>query len=182
MTRASAASSPPTFRERLSDTGRATALAALEGTPHPLILSRSAELSGQAAPGVSLGRALAAMQERAAQVSPPGTSTARSGLLLEQQERGGQPLVLFGLGLLLAFLVLSAQYESFTLPLVVILSVPLGLPGALGLHDACLPTTSQRLLAASGRSSSASDSSACLQGLSPHRRVVVGDGGAYFSS
>ncbi|MCP3064202.1 multidrug efflux RND transporter permease subunit [Myxococcus sp. K38C18041901] len=97
-------------------------------------LFRSAELNGQAAPGVSSGQAMAAMEELAERVLPPGTATEWSGLSLEQQESGGQTGVIFGLGLLFVFLVLAAQYESFTLPLVVILSVPLAMLGALGLQ------------------------------------------------
>ncbi|WP_375772683.1 multidrug efflux RND transporter permease subunit [Archangium gephyra] len=97
-------------------------------------LFRAAELNGQASPGVSSGQAMSAMEELAAQVLPQGTSAEWSGLSLEQKESGGQTLVIFGLGLLFVFLVLSAQYESFTLPLVVILSVPLAVLGALGLQ------------------------------------------------
>jgi HAE1 family hydrophobic/amphiphilic exporter-1 len=97
-------------------------------------LFRSAEINGQAAPGVSSGQAMSAMEELAAQVLPQGTSAEWSGLSLEQKESGGQTLVIFGLGLLFVFLVLSAQYESFALPLVVILSVPLAVLGALGLQ------------------------------------------------
>ncbi|MCY1046911.1 multidrug efflux RND transporter permease subunit [Corallococcus sp. bb12-1] len=97
-------------------------------------LFRSAELNGQAAPGVSSGQAMTTLEELAAQVLPQGTSTEWSGLSLEQKESGGQTIVIFGLGLLFVFLVLAAQYESFTLPLVVILSVPLAVLGALGLQ------------------------------------------------
>ncbi|WPB72811.1 multidrug efflux RND transporter permease subunit [Archangium violaceum] len=97
-------------------------------------LFRSAELNGQAAPGVSSGQAMSTMEELAAQVLPQGTGAEWSGLSLEQKESGGQTLVIFGLGLLFVFLVLAAQYESFTLPLVVILSVPLAVLGALGLQ------------------------------------------------
>ncbi|MFE8599253.1 efflux RND transporter permease subunit [Archangium violaceum] len=97
-------------------------------------LFRSAEINGQAAPGVSSGQAMSAMEELAARVLPQGTGAEWSGLSLEQKESGGQTLVIFGLGLLFVFLVLAAQYESFTLPLVVILSVPLAVLGALGLQ------------------------------------------------
>ncbi|RKG92285.1 efflux RND transporter permease subunit [Corallococcus terminator] len=97
-------------------------------------LFRSAELNGQAAPGVSSGQAMSTLEALAAQVLPQGTSTEWSGLSLEQKESGGQTIVIFGLGLLFVFLVLAAQYESFTLPLVVILSVPLAVLGALGLQ------------------------------------------------
>ena len=97
-------------------------------------LFRSAEINGLSAPGVSSGQALEAMETLAAQVLPQGTVGEWTGLSLEQKESGGQTLVIFALGLLFVFLVLAAQYESFTLPFVVILSVPLAVLGALGLQ------------------------------------------------
>jgi HAE1 family hydrophobic/amphiphilic exporter-1 len=57
-----------------------------------------------------------------------------TGVSLEQKESGQQTLFIFALGLLFVFLVLAAQYESFLLPFVVILSVPLAILGALGLQ------------------------------------------------
>jgi HAE1 family hydrophobic/amphiphilic exporter-1 len=97
-------------------------------------LFRSVEINGQAAPGVSSGQALEAMEALAAQHLPLGMSTEWTGISLEQKQSGGQTMVIFGLGLLFVFLVLAAQYESFTLPLVIILSVPLAIMGALGLQ------------------------------------------------
>jgi hydrophobic/amphiphilic exporter-1 (mainly G- bacteria), HAE1 family len=97
-------------------------------------LFRASEVNGQAAPGVSSGQAMAAMESLASELLPDGLSTEWTGLSLEQQESGGQTLAIFGLGLLFVFLVLAAQYESFSLPLVVILSVPLAVLGALGLQ------------------------------------------------
>jgi len=99
-------------------------------------LFRSAEINGQGAPGVSSGQALEAMEELAAQVLPQGMSTEWTGISLEQKESGGQTLVIFAMGLVFVFLVLAAQYESFSLPFVVILSVPLAILGALGLQVA----------------------------------------------
>jgi HAE1 family hydrophobic/amphiphilic exporter-1 len=97
-------------------------------------LFRSAEINGQGAPGVSSGQALAAMEALAAQVLPQGTTTEWTGISLEQKESGGQTLIIFAMGLVFVFLVLAAQYESFSLPFVVILSVPLAILGALGLQ------------------------------------------------
>lgn len=97
-------------------------------------LFRSAEVNGQAAVGVSSGEALEAMESLAAQVLPEGMSAEWTGISLEQKESGGQTLVIFALGLVFVFLVLAAQYESFTLPFVVVLSVPLAILGALGLQ------------------------------------------------
>ncbi len=97
-------------------------------------LFRSAEINGQGAPGVSSGQALAAMDEIAAETLPQGMSYEWTGISLEQKESGSQTLLIFALGLIFVFLVLSAQYESFKLPFVVILSVPLAIMGALTLQ------------------------------------------------
>ncbi|MFL5347282.1 MAG: efflux RND transporter permease subunit [Hyalangium sp.] len=97
-------------------------------------LFRAAEINGQGAPGVSSGQALDAMEAMAAQQLPPGMSTEWTGISLEQKESGGQTLIIFAMGLVFVFLVLAAQYESFSLPFVVILSVPLAILGALGLQ------------------------------------------------
>lgn len=97
-------------------------------------LFRSAEVNGQSAPGVSSGEALAAMEQIAAEVLPEGVVGEWTGLSLEQKESGGQTLLIFAIGVLFVFLVLAAQYESFTLPLVILLSVPLAIIGALGLQ------------------------------------------------
>jgi len=97
-------------------------------------LFRSAEINGQGAPGVSSGQALEAMEALAAQYLPQGMSTEWTGISLEQKESGGQTLIIFAMGLVFVFLVLAAQYESFSLPFVVILSVPLAILGALGLQ------------------------------------------------
>ncbi|MBN1205191.1 MAG: multidrug efflux RND transporter permease subunit [Myxococcaceae bacterium] len=97
-------------------------------------LFRAAEINGQGAPGVSSGQALEAMETLAAQQLPQGMSTEWTGISLEQKESGGQTLIIFAMGLVFVFLVLAAQYESFSLPFVVILSVPLAILGALGLQ------------------------------------------------
>jgi len=97
-------------------------------------LFRSAELNGQGAPGVSSGAALTAMEEIAAQVLPEGIGAEWTGISLEQKQSGGETLSIFLLGILFVFLVLAAQYESFVLPLVIILSVPLAVLGGLGLQ------------------------------------------------
>lgn len=97
-------------------------------------LFRSAEINGQGSPGTSSGDAMAAMEGLAANALPDGVSTEWTGVSLEQQESGGQTLIIFALGVLFVFLVLAAQYESFALPLVIIFSVPLAIIGALGLQ------------------------------------------------
>jgi len=95
-------------------------------------LFRSAEVNGQPAPGVSSGQALERMEQLAQEVLPQGVIGEWTGASLEQKASGAQTLIIFGLGILFVYLVLSAQYESFSLPLVVILSVPLAILGALG--------------------------------------------------
>lgn len=97
-------------------------------------LFRAAEINGQGNEGVSSGTAMAAMEEIAAKNLPDGMSYEWTGLSLEQKQSGGQTLLIFGLGLAFVFLVLAAQYESFKLPFVIILSVPLAILGALGLQ------------------------------------------------
>lgn len=93
---------------------------------------RSIEINGAAAPGVSSGQALQVMEELAAKVLPPGLGFEWSGASLEEIESGGQAAIIFSLGLLLVFLVLAAQYESYVDPIIIMLSVPLAVLGALG--------------------------------------------------
>jgi len=97
-------------------------------------LFRSAEINGQAADGTSSGQALDLMEAVANAELPEGMAYEWTGLSREQKESGGQTMIIFGIGLLFVFLVLAAQYESFALPFVVILSVPLAILGALGLQ------------------------------------------------
>ncbi|MBK7535248.1 MAG: efflux RND transporter permease subunit [Myxococcales bacterium] len=97
-------------------------------------LFRAAEINGQGAPGGSSGQAMMAMEEVARRVLPEGLTFEWTGISLEQKQSGSQTLLIFGLGLVFVFLVLAAQYESFKLPLVIILSVPLAILGALGLQ------------------------------------------------
>ena len=95
-------------------------------------LLRSAEIQGSASPGHSSGEAIAAVQEVAAQKLPPGYAYEWTGLSLEEIQSGGQAAALFGLGLLVVYLTLAAQYESWVLPFIVLLAVPMAMLGALG--------------------------------------------------
>ena len=92
---------------------------------------RSVEINGSAAPGVSSGEALQAMQQVAEATLPTGYTYNWSGQSREELEAGRQSLLLFGLGLLLVYLVLAAQYESYVLPFIILLAVPLAILGAL---------------------------------------------------
>jgi HAE1 family hydrophobic/amphiphilic exporter-1 len=94
-------------------------------------LFRSAEIDGSPAPGYSSGQAIAAMEQLASKM-PKGFSYSWTGLSLEELQSGGTSLILFGLGTLVVYLTLSAQYESFVLPFIVLLAVPMALLGALG--------------------------------------------------
>ena len=79
------------------------------------------------------------MEELAPAALPEGMAGEWTGVSLEQKESGGQTIIIFALGLVFVFLVLAAQYESFVLPFVIILSVPLAILGALGLQGAARP-------------------------------------------
>jgi HAE1 family hydrophobic/amphiphilic exporter-1 len=94
-------------------------------------LFRAAEINGSAAPGVSSTEALTTMERLAARVLPRGMGVAWAGIAREQLEAGGQALVIFFLGILVAYLVLAAQYESLVLPFTIMLAVPLAILGAL---------------------------------------------------
>jgi HAE1 family hydrophobic/amphiphilic exporter-1 len=95
-------------------------------------LYRNIELNGNSAPGHSSGEALTAMQQIAQRVMPAGVSYEWTGLQLDQLAAGSLSAIIFALGLVFVFLVLSAQYESFIDPLIVLLAVPAALLGALG--------------------------------------------------
>jgi HAE1 family hydrophobic/amphiphilic exporter-1 len=94
-------------------------------------LFRSVSINGSAAPGYSSGEALEAMEALSARVLPQGMTFAWGGLSREEIAAGNQAMIIFGLGLLLVYLTLAAQYESLTLPFIVLLSVPLAILGAL---------------------------------------------------
>lgn len=94
-------------------------------------LFRSVELNGSASPGVSSGQAIGAMERIAAEALPKGFGYEWSGLSLEEIESGGAAVFIFGLGLIFVFLTLAAQYENYIDPLIIMLTVPLAILGAL---------------------------------------------------
>ena len=96
-------------------------------------LFRSAEIDGSGAPGLSSGQSLAAMQKLFEKNKLQGMSFQWTGLALEEIESAGKAIIIFGLGLLVVYLTLSAQYESFALPFIILLAVPMAVLGALGL-------------------------------------------------
>ena len=91
----------------------------------------AAKVNGNEAPGYSSGQAIAAMEEVAKEVLPQGYTFAWSGLAFEEKKSGGTSAIAFVFGLIIVFLVLAAQYESWTLPGSVMMAVPFGILGAL---------------------------------------------------
>lgn len=94
-------------------------------------LFRAINIQGSPAPGYSTGQAIAAMEEIATAQLSPAFGYEWTGTALEEKEAGGQTLLIFGIGLIMAFLVLAAQYESFVDPLIILLTVPLAILGAI---------------------------------------------------
>ena len=100
----------------------------------PVSLSRfmgiqSYEFQGQPAPGKSTGDAMNSIEQLASQI--PGVSVAWSGQSYEERLSAGQAPLLYAISLLVVFLCLAALYESWSVPLAVILVIPLGLVGAI---------------------------------------------------
>jgi HAE1 family hydrophobic/amphiphilic exporter-1 len=94
-------------------------------------IQRSAEIDGSGAPGRSSGDAIESMDAIAKRVLPKGFGYEWSGISKEELESGNTAVLLFGLGILVVYLTLAAQYESFSLPFIVLLAVPMALLGAL---------------------------------------------------
>jgi HAE1 family hydrophobic/amphiphilic exporter-1 len=112
-------------------------IVSVEQTANPQVIShfnlfRSAEINGSAAPGKSSGEGIAAMEELSNRSLPHGMTFEWAGLSLEEIQSGGKALILFGLGLVVVYLTLAAQYESYILPFIVLLAVPVALLGAIG--------------------------------------------------
>ncbi|MGR8952629.1 MAG: efflux RND transporter permease subunit, partial [Gammaproteobacteria bacterium] len=91
----------------------------------------SAMINGQPAPGYSSGQAIAAIKEVAARKLPKGFGYDWAGSSRDQAQAGNQAIYIFLICLLFVYLLLAAQYESFLLPMPVILSLPTGIFGAL---------------------------------------------------
>jgi HAE1 family hydrophobic/amphiphilic exporter-1 len=96
-------------------------------------LFRAVEIDGSPAPGYSSGQGLASMEDLAKKSMMPGMAYQWTGLTLDEIESSGKALIIFGLGILVVYLTLSAQYESFALPFIILLAVPMAVLGALGL-------------------------------------------------
>ena len=102
------------------------------GAEQPRRASRACpqfEFQGQPAPGVSSGEAMDEMERLAAEV--PGTSVAWAGQSYQERLSSGQAPLLYAVSLLVVFLCLAALYESWSIPVAVLLVIPLGLVGAI---------------------------------------------------
>jgi multidrug efflux pump len=113
-----------------------SALVTAEWTAGPDLLPHfngfpAAKVTGNPATGYSSGDAIAAMEATAREAFPPGYTFAWSGLAFEEKQSGGTSSIAFVFGLIIVFLVLAAQYESWTLPGAVMSAVPFGVLGAL---------------------------------------------------
>ena len=96
-------------------------------------LFRAVEIDGSPAPGYSSGQGITGMEDLAKKVMMPGMTYQWTGLTLDEIESGGKAILIFGLGILVIYLTLSALYESFALPFIILLAVPMAVLGALGL-------------------------------------------------
>ncbi|MGX5736368.1 efflux RND transporter permease subunit [Bosea thiooxidans] len=113
------------------------AIADIRGGIGPSLISfynlyPAATLIGAPHRTISSGEGLAVLDEIAARTLPPGTGYEWSALSYQEKELGGQVFIVYGLSLLLVYLVLAGQYESWIAPLGIILSVPLALLGTTG--------------------------------------------------
>ncbi len=93
---------------------------------------RSIKLQGQQAEGFSSSQAIAAMDEAVKEASLPGLAGDWTGLAKEEIAAGSLGALVFAFGIIMVFLTLSAQYESYIDPIIILLTVPLALLGALG--------------------------------------------------
>ena len=104
-------------------------------TVGPTVLGRhnlytSATLTGNAKPGFSSGQAVSAIAEVAERTLPPSVEYEWSGVTYQEQQAGGATGLIFGLAFVFVYLFLAAQYESWSLPLGVMLSIPIAVLGA----------------------------------------------------
>jgi len=111
-------------------------LGSLKPTVGPEFISHynayaSALINGNAAPGYSSSQAIAAMQEVAKQVLPGDYSYEWTGITYQELKAGSVAILVFGMAIVFVFLFLAAQYESFSMPFMVLLAVPLALFGAV---------------------------------------------------
>ncbi len=123
----------------LSSTGALVpmgSLAQIRTIAGPQIVQRynlfySVPIQGDAKPGISTGQSLSAMEQIASRTLPEGMSYEWTDIAYQEQAAGNTAIYVFAFGVMLVFLVLAAQYESWTLPLAILLVVPTGVLAAL---------------------------------------------------
>jgi HAE1 family hydrophobic/amphiphilic exporter-1 len=123
-------------RSKAGDMVPMSTLAEVETRTGPQIISRynlfrSADISGGAAPGYSSGQAIAATEQTAKETLPSGFGYEWTSMSYQEIKAAGQAPIIFGLALLFVYLFLVAQYESWSIPLAVLLAVPVAVAGAL---------------------------------------------------
>ncbi|WP_414515253.1 efflux RND transporter permease subunit [Nostoc sp. PCC 9305] len=94
-------------------------------------LYRSIKVQGAPAPGASSGQAIKAMEQLAAENLPQGFGYEWTGTYLQEKTSGGATGLIFALAIVIVFLVLAAQYESYIDPIIILLTVPLAVLGAM---------------------------------------------------
>ncbi|HEY3180020.1 MAG TPA: multidrug efflux RND transporter permease subunit [Casimicrobiaceae bacterium] len=138
-TRSDKGQAPPPYSTAQSSPGQMVPLSSLVTTrwvSGPDLLPHfngfpAAKVIGNPASGYSSGQAISAMEDVARQVLPSGYTFAWSGLAYEEKKSGGTSAFAFVFGFIIVFLVLAAQYESWSLPGAVMTAVPFGILGAL---------------------------------------------------
>lgn len=115
---------------RLNEIAKITPITGPQTISH-FNLFRSIKIQGSAAPGYSSGQAIQAMKQIYSAIEQPGLGYDWTGLSREETKSGGQALLLFGLGLVVVFLILAAQYENYIDPIIILLTVPFAVLGAL---------------------------------------------------
>lgn len=115
---------------RLNEIAKITPITGPQTISH-FNLFRAIKIQGNAAPGHSSGEAIAAMQQLFKELDQPGLGYDWIGISREEAKAGGQAILLFGLGLVAVFLILAAQYENYIDPIIILLTVPFAILGAL---------------------------------------------------
>src|SRR5256886_13786704 len=91
----------------------------------------AAKVLGSSATNVSSGQAITAVEDVAAKTLPPGYTIAWTGQAFQEKRVGTQSIIAFSFAIVMVFLILSANYERWSLPVAVLLAVPFGLAGGL---------------------------------------------------
>ncbi|RLA20773.1 MAG: hypothetical protein DRQ62_10165 [Gammaproteobacteria bacterium] len=92
----------------------------------------SVQVNGDAAPGYSSGQAITTMEQLAADYLPAGYGYEWTNMIYQQNKAGNMAPLVFAMSIVFVFLVLAAQYESWAMPIMILLAIPLGLLGAIG--------------------------------------------------